>query len=153
MSGVTILPIRGIPEVRKGDDISRMIVEAAGSDPGIVAGDVVVVTQKIVSKSEGRVVHLADVTPSPEAERLAAQTEKDPRLVELILQESAEIVRAARPDPDHPDQARLRVRQRGNRRLQRWARRHRVPAAPKTPMPQRGASARPLAGPPASTSR
>jgi coenzyme F420-0:L-glutamate ligase/coenzyme F420-1:gamma-L-glutamate ligase len=56
-------------------------------------GDVLVVTSKIVSKAEGRLVNLAQVTPSPHAVELAAQTEKDPRLVELILRESAQVLR------------------------------------------------------------
>jgi coenzyme F420-0:L-glutamate ligase/coenzyme F420-1:gamma-L-glutamate ligase len=92
-----ILPLQGIPEVREGDDVARMIIEAAGSEPGILAGDVLVVTQKVVSKAEGRVIPLASVTPSAEAERLAIETEKDPRLVELILQESVGIVRQRGP--------------------------------------------------------
>jgi coenzyme F420-0:L-glutamate ligase / coenzyme F420-1:gamma-L-glutamate ligase len=94
---IRIVPLSGIPEVRAGDDVARMIVEAAGTDPGIRAGDVVVVTQKIVSKSEGRVVRLDSVSPSAEAERLAEATEKDARLVELILRESAGIVRQRGP--------------------------------------------------------
>lgn len=94
---IRVIPLLGLPEVRKGDDVARMIVEAAGGDPGIRAGDVLVVTQKVVSKAEGRVVRLDSVTPSAEAERLAAETEKDPRLVELILQESASIVRQRGP--------------------------------------------------------
>src|SRR5450756_2265989 len=92
-----IIPLPGIPEVRAGDDVARMIIEAAGTEPGIRAGDVVVVTQKIVSKSEGRVVRLDSVTPSAEAERLAEATEKDARLVELILRESVGIVRQRGP--------------------------------------------------------
>ncbi len=71
--------------------------DAARAGPGIEAGDIIVVTQKIVSKAEGRVVPLADVTPSPEAERLAVETEKDARLVELILRESNRIVRQSGP--------------------------------------------------------
>jgi coenzyme F420-0:L-glutamate ligase/coenzyme F420-1:gamma-L-glutamate ligase len=92
-----VIPLSGLPEVRAGDDVAELIVEAASGGPGIEAGDVLVVTQKIVSKAEGRVVALADVTPSTEAERLAAETEKDPRLVELILRESTRIVRQRGP--------------------------------------------------------
>ena len=80
-----IIALQGIPEVRQGDDIAALIVAAARPAPGIEAGDIVVVTQKIVSKAEGRVIALTDVEPTPEAEALAAETEKDPRLVELIL--------------------------------------------------------------------
>lgn len=90
---VRVLPVRGLPEVRPGDGLAALILEAVRPEPSIQPGDILVVTQKIVSKTEGRVVPLADVMPSPEAERLAAQTEKDPRLVELILRESKGIVR------------------------------------------------------------
>lgn len=90
---VRVIGLSGLPEVRAGDDVPALIIEAARTGPGIEAGDVLVVTQKIVSKAEGRVISLADVTPGPEAERLAAETEKDPRLVEMILRESVRIVR------------------------------------------------------------
>jgi coenzyme F420-0:L-glutamate ligase/coenzyme F420-1:gamma-L-glutamate ligase len=94
---IRVIPLLSLPEVREGDDVARMIIEVAGSEPGISNGDVLVVTQKVVSKAEGRVVRLDSVTPSAEAERLAAATEKDPRLVELILRESASIVRQRGP--------------------------------------------------------
>jgi len=94
---IRIIPLEGIPEVREGDDLPDLILKAAEAGPGIESGDVVVVTQKIVSKAEGRVVSLDSVTPSPEAERLAVETEKDPRLVELILRESTRIVRQSGP--------------------------------------------------------
>lgn len=94
---ILITPLRGLPEVRPGDDLAALIVSAARGEPGIRNGDVVVVTQKIVSKAEGRVVPLDAVDPSPEALRLAAETEKDPRLVELILRESVRIVRQRGP--------------------------------------------------------
>jgi coenzyme F420-0:L-glutamate ligase/coenzyme F420-1:gamma-L-glutamate ligase len=97
VDGITVLPVRGIPEVQAGDNVAALIVAATHADPGLEAGDVVVVTQKIVSKAEGRVVALADVTPSPEAEQLARETEKDPRLVELILRESTRVVRQRGP--------------------------------------------------------
>jgi coenzyme F420-0:L-glutamate ligase / coenzyme F420-1:gamma-L-glutamate ligase len=94
---VWVIPIPGLPEVREGDDVAALITDAARGGPGIEDGDIIVVTQKIVSKAEGRVVPLADVEPSPEAERLALETEKDPRLVELILRESNRIVRQSGP--------------------------------------------------------
>ncbi len=96
-SEIRIIPLTGLPEVRAGDDIVGLIVEAAQDGPGIQHGDILVVTQKIVSKSEGRLADLAAVTPSPEAERLAIETEKDPRLVELIIRESSAIVRQRGP--------------------------------------------------------
>lgn len=92
-----VIGLTGIPEVRAGDDLSSLIADAARRGPGIEDRDVIVVTQKIVSKAEGRIIPLADVYPSPEAERLAAETEKDPHLVELILRESVRIVRQRGP--------------------------------------------------------
>ncbi len=97
MAELRVLPVHGIPQVEPGDDLAGMIIAAAKELPGIEPGDVLVVTQKIVSKSEGRVVSLGDVKPSPEAERLALDTEKDPRLVELVLRESARVVRQRGP--------------------------------------------------------
>jgi coenzyme F420-0:L-glutamate ligase/coenzyme F420-1:gamma-L-glutamate ligase len=94
---IRIIPLEGIPEVREGDDLPGLIMKAAQAGASINSGDVVVVTQKIVSKAEGRVVPLGSVTPSPEAERLADETEKDARLVELILRESNRIVRQSGP--------------------------------------------------------
>jgi len=97
MGEVRIIGLSGIPEAKQGDDIAAQIVKAATGGSGIEAGDIIVVTQKIVSKAEGRLVALDSVTPSAEAERLGAETEKDPRLVELILRESKEIVRQSGP--------------------------------------------------------
>lgn len=84
----------GFPEIRPQDPLPRILANAfASTGGGLRDGDIVVVAQKIVSKSEGRLVRLADVSPSVEAETLASETDKDPRLVELILRESTEIVR------------------------------------------------------------
>jgi coenzyme F420-0:L-glutamate ligase/coenzyme F420-1:gamma-L-glutamate ligase len=88
------LALAGIPAVRAGDDIAALMVDAmkqSGAEPQ--PGDVLVIAQKIVSKAEGRMVALATVTPSPRAQALAAEVDKDPRLVELILSESNEVVR------------------------------------------------------------
>jgi coenzyme F420-0:L-glutamate ligase/coenzyme F420-1:gamma-L-glutamate ligase len=93
-----VIGLGGLPEVRAGDDIAALILEAAERQgTPLAASDVLVVTQKIVSKAEGRVAALTDVEPGPEAARLAQETEKDPRLVELILRESRRIVRQAGP--------------------------------------------------------
>jgi coenzyme F420-0:L-glutamate ligase/coenzyme F420-1:gamma-L-glutamate ligase len=80
--------------VNPGDDLAAIIVEAL-RDAGLTLkdGDIICVAQKIVSKAEGRQVPLASVTPSTEATALAAETDKDPRLVELILRESSEVMR------------------------------------------------------------
>jgi len=94
---IRIIPLEGIPEVREGDDLPGLILKAAEAGASIKSGDVVVVTQKIVSKAEGRIVSLDSVTPSAEAEQLADETEKDARLVELILRESSRIVRQSGP--------------------------------------------------------
>ena len=83
--------LSGIPEVGVGDDLASLLAEAAGT---FAEGDVLVVAHKVVSKSEGRVVDLARVHPSQRARALAAEHGKDPRVVEVILEESAEIVRS-----------------------------------------------------------
>jgi coenzyme F420-0:L-glutamate ligase / coenzyme F420-1:gamma-L-glutamate ligase len=91
---VRIIGIEGIPEVRAGDDLPALIVAAArGHDVAIEAGDVLAVTQKIVSKAEGRIVDLENVTPSPFALQYAAAFEKDPRQIEVVLGETKRIVR------------------------------------------------------------
>ncbi|CAN5475355.1 coenzyme F420-0:L-glutamate ligase [soil metagenome] len=87
---IRIRPIEGLPEVAEGDDLGAMIASAA--DPS--DGEAVVVSQKVVSKAEGRLRSLAEVRPSPRANELAAQTGKDPALVELVLGEARSIVRA-----------------------------------------------------------
>jgi coenzyme F420-0:L-glutamate ligase/coenzyme F420-1:gamma-L-glutamate ligase len=89
---ITALP--GIPLVRPGDDLATLIVAALGrAETALKVGDALVVAQKVVSKAEGRYAALASVEPRPEARDLAAKTDKDPRLVELILRESARVVR------------------------------------------------------------
>jgi len=92
---LTITPIHGLPRVGRGDDLGRLLLDALiASELPPRNGDVLVVCQKIVSKSEGRIVRLGDVTPSPLAERIAAQSDgKDPRVVEVVLGETTRIVR------------------------------------------------------------
>jgi len=94
---VQIIGVAGMPEVRPGDDLAALILEAAreqGAD--VEDGDVLVVTQKIVSKAEGRLVDLREVEPSPQAQEMAARTGKDAHLLEVILGESQRIVRQER---------------------------------------------------------
>ena len=92
-----LIGVTGIGEVRRGDDVARLIAEAAvAQGTPLVSGDVLVVSQKIVSKTEGRVLRLPDVTPSPIAEAMAGTLGRDPRLVEVILRESRRIVRMDR---------------------------------------------------------
>jgi len=97
-SPLQIFPIPGIPEIREGDDLAACIIAAAAeSNYSLQSGDVVVLAQKIVSKAEGRRVRLDSVTPTARAMNIAAVCGKDPRLVELVLSESDEVVRCA-PD-------------------------------------------------------
>ncbi|MEX0629535.1 MAG: coenzyme F420-0:L-glutamate ligase [Chloroflexota bacterium] len=93
---IQIIPLDGIPEVSPGDDLGSLIAAALGA-AGIGLSDdyVLVVTQKIISKAEGRVVDLALVQPSARAVEWGERWGKDPRQVELVLRESAEIVRMA----------------------------------------------------------
>ena len=91
---VTLTPVPRFPMVRPGDDLAALLIAACEQSALAPAdGDVVVVAQKIVSKAEGRYVDLAQVRPSAEAETLAIQIDKDPRLVEVILSESKRVVR------------------------------------------------------------
>lgn len=85
--------IPGIPLISPGDDLASLIVTALGKDGHALEDtDVLVVAQKVVSKAEGRVVPLHTVDPGPEAKELAARTGRDPRLCQLILSESKEIL-------------------------------------------------------------
>ena len=102
MASVSARSLAALPEVRAGDDLAELIVAAAG-ERAIGAGTLVAVAHKAVSKSEGAVVSLADVQPSRRARELAAQTaatdgvaEKDPREIEVVLEQSAEVLRAER---------------------------------------------------------
>lgn len=92
---IQILPLRGMGEIEPGSDLAGALL--AGLDTSGLAlqpGDILVVTQKIVSKAEGRFVELSAVTPGARALELAETTRKDPRLVELVLSESSDVVRA-----------------------------------------------------------
>jgi coenzyme F420-0:L-glutamate ligase / coenzyme F420-1:gamma-L-glutamate ligase len=89
---IEILPVEGLPEIREGDDLAALIVGARE----LRAGDVVCIAQKIISKSEGRVVRLADVDPSNEAYELAGR-DGDPRRLEVVLEEATRIVRSRPP--------------------------------------------------------
>ena len=85
--------IGGLPEVRPGDDLAALI---AGAEPGLGAGDVVVIAHKVVSKAEGRIRVLADIEPGTEARALGARLHKDARQVQAVLDETSEIVRDER---------------------------------------------------------
>jgi coenzyme F420-0:L-glutamate ligase/coenzyme F420-1:gamma-L-glutamate ligase len=94
MNAISILPLTGIPLIQPGNDLPRILGDAVERlDSRLQAGDVFVIAQKIVSKAEGRYVDLDRITPSSYAVELAQQCEKDPRLIEVILSESTEVVR------------------------------------------------------------
>lgn len=93
---IRVIPLGGIPELEAGDDLAALLAAAAARLGGLEPGDVVVVAQKAVSKVEGRVVRLEDVEPSPRAIELAG-VDGDPRQLEVILQESVEVVRSRPP--------------------------------------------------------
>lgn len=96
MNAFSAFALPGIPVVQPGDDLAGLILDALKrAELTLQAGDVLVVTSKIVSKAEGRFVVLDSVQPSDEAHKLAAQTGKDPRMVELVLRESASVSRTA----------------------------------------------------------
>lgn len=89
-----ILGVEGLPEIKRDDDLAGLIAEAArAQQTPLEAADLLVISQKIVSKSEGRVVKLGDINPSPPAAEMAAELGRDPRLVEIILRESRRVVR------------------------------------------------------------
>ncbi len=94
---IRIIGLPGVPEVQPGDDIAQIILECAvAAELSVARGDIVAITHKIVSKSEGRLVNLAKVVPSPFAAQYAERYGKDPRHVEVVLRESARIVRMDR---------------------------------------------------------
>lgn len=94
MSALTLTSLHDIPLIRHGDNLADIVVGALEKNRmSLEENDILVFAQKIVSKAEGRIINLATITPSPHALELATQTEKDARLVELILRESNEVLR------------------------------------------------------------
>jgi coenzyme F420-0:L-glutamate ligase / coenzyme F420-1:gamma-L-glutamate ligase len=92
-----VIGLPGIPIVTPGMDLAALIQQASTAAPlPLQAGDILVVTQKVVSKAEGHLIHLKDVTPSPLAKNFAQQWGKDPRHVEVVLQQSRRIVKMDR---------------------------------------------------------
>lgn len=91
---LTLTPLPGLPIIQTGDDLSGLVLKAlrhTGID--MQDGDILVFAQKVVSKAEGRRVNLADVQPSDRALHIASEIDKDPRLIELVLQESSHVLR------------------------------------------------------------
>jgi coenzyme F420-0:L-glutamate ligase/coenzyme F420-1:gamma-L-glutamate ligase len=94
MRKLELIALEGVPLVNAGDDLAGIVVEAlAHSGLWLAERDVLVVAQKVVSKSEGRLVRLATIEPSPRAREISRIVDKDPRLVEIILRESREVLR------------------------------------------------------------
>jgi coenzyme F420-0:L-glutamate ligase / coenzyme F420-1:gamma-L-glutamate ligase len=89
---LTAEALPGLPEIEAGADLAALIAAARAE---IAPGEVVVISQKVVSKAEGRVVRLSGVTPSPQATELARELGKEPEMVQVVIDESAEILRAA----------------------------------------------------------
>jgi coenzyme F420-0:L-glutamate ligase/coenzyme F420-1:gamma-L-glutamate ligase len=94
MKPLTLTPLTGIPLIQPGDSlVEHILVALESSQISLQSGDILVLAQKIVSKAEGRFVNISTITPSPQAEELAKQTDKDARFLELVLEESQEIMR------------------------------------------------------------
>jgi coenzyme F420-0:L-glutamate ligase/coenzyme F420-1:gamma-L-glutamate ligase len=94
---IEIIGIEGIPEIKKGDDLGKIIYDAAEKQKTpLREGDILIVTSKIVSLAEGKVVDLSAIEPSQFAKEIAKDLEKDPRQVEVILREAKSIVRMSR---------------------------------------------------------
>jgi coenzyme F420-0:L-glutamate ligase / coenzyme F420-1:gamma-L-glutamate ligase len=97
-SGIVVTAIEGIGEIVPGDDLPTLIAEAIAATPGLLPlrdDDVLVVTQKVVSKAEGAIVDLTTIEPRPEAVAFAARWDRDPRQVEVVLREARRIIRMA----------------------------------------------------------
>jgi coenzyme F420-0:L-glutamate ligase/coenzyme F420-1:gamma-L-glutamate ligase len=94
MPNVTLIPIDGLPEIKPDDDLVAMLLRALKTSGGAFEpGDVLAIAQKVVSKAEGRIRKLADVIPGSEAERMAAESGKDAKALQAVLDETARIVR------------------------------------------------------------
>ena len=94
MPDVTLIPIDGLPEIKPGDELATMLIGALGAAGRAFApGDVLAIAQKVVSKCEGRIRKLADVVPGADAVRMAAESGKDARGLQVVLDETVRIVR------------------------------------------------------------
>ncbi|TXR54991.1 coenzyme F420-0:L-glutamate ligase [Reinekea thalattae] len=97
-----VFSVAGLPDFQPGMDLSQAIIEAlAAQNTELMAGDILVIAHKVVSKTEGAVIDIEQVTPSDEAIQLAAEVNKDPRKVEVILRQSSRIIRSMkRPEQE-----------------------------------------------------
>ncbi len=96
MKNIEIIPIQITRDIQAGDRLDRIIFESIGKFGQLLNGDILVVAQKVVSKAEGRIISLETIKPSSKAILIAGQTNKDPRLMEVILNESKQIIRSQR---------------------------------------------------------
>ena len=93
---VTIIGLENFPLVKAGDNLAKIIVEtAAKNNVEIEDRDIIAISQKVVSKAEGRVVKFEEINPSEEAEKLAEKVQRDPKLIELVLKETRRIIKAS----------------------------------------------------------
>lgn len=95
MSTLTAQGLAGLPEIQAGDDLSQLILAALGAQ-ALGAGEIVAIAHTAVSKAEGAVVKLSEVAPSARAVELAAEQDRDPRAIQVVLDQSSEVLRAAR---------------------------------------------------------
>jgi len=97
MTSMHLFAVAGMPPIRPGDDLAAVIVERlAAMGESLQPGDILVIAQKIVSKAEGRLVRLVDVQPGPQAIEYATVVGKDPRIVQVVLDDSNEVLRVRR---------------------------------------------------------
>ena len=94
MDAIKIIAVESLPLIKEGDNLAKLIGDAAKKqNTSIEENDVIVITHVVVSKAEGNIINLDEITPSKKAKEIAQQTNKDPALVEVILRETKEIVR------------------------------------------------------------
>ena len=94
VKSIEIIPVENVPMILKDDNVARIIVDTAKlQNTPLLEKDIIVITHKIISKAEGNIVNLDEVTPSERAKEIAQKTGKDPALVEIILSETKEIIR------------------------------------------------------------
>ncbi len=92
MESISLHPVNDLPLINPGDDLGRLILDGLFKTVGVNEGDVIVIAQKIVSKSEGAIVDVSKITPSKQAQEIANQTGRDPRLCQIYLDEAKEVI-------------------------------------------------------------
>jgi coenzyme F420-0:L-glutamate ligase/coenzyme F420-1:gamma-L-glutamate ligase len=92
MESINLYPVKDLPLVKTGDNLSEFIVDSLNKTIGVEDNDIIVIAQKVVSKAEGAIVSLSEVEPSIEAKEIASQTGRDPRLCQIYLDEASEVI-------------------------------------------------------------